>query len=172
MGVSNVRCNVEDHRLLDNGVRCEDVTSFTLPDIKHPTTDVKASGLIMDLSVPNKYHFESMEFKVSHNNGNNCAMLSAPGKHSLEGRIARQNYGVAQGEMDLELVKVRAVGLHVSTEKGDIETGNPYGSTETFSVLRYEEEIDGEVTTLIDSTTGQIRINGIDYSGDLSAILD
>ena len=172
MGVKNVRCNVEDHRLYDNGRKCEDITAFTPPTISHPTTEVKAAGLVMDIDIPNMYHFEAMEFSISHNNGNNCHHLADPGLHQIEGRIARQNYVTALGEVDLELVKMRVLGAHKSTEKGEIETDNPYGSTEKYSVLRYEEEIDGEIVTLIDSTAGIIRINGVDYSNNLTSLLD
>ncbi|MBQ9252246.1 MAG: phage major tail tube protein [Clostridia bacterium] len=168
----NVRCNVEDHRLIDNGNKCEDVTSFTPPTIEHPTTSVKAAGMVMDVDIPNIYHFNAMEFEIAHNNGTNCAGLATPGLHEIEGRIARQNYITSQGEVQLELVKIRVRGAHKSTEKGSIETDNPYGSTEKYSVLRYEEEIGGEVVTLIDSMAGIIRINGKDYSNDLSALLD
>ena len=42
--IKNVRCNVEDHRLLDNGNMVEDVTSFTPPNVEHPTTTVKSAG--------------------------------------------------------------------------------------------------------------------------------
>lgn len=168
----NVRCNVEDHRLIDNGRKCEDITSFTPPTIEHPTTSVKAAGMVMDVDIPNIYHFNAMEFEIAHNNGTNCAGLATPGLHEIEGRIARQNYITALGEVDLELVKIRVRGAHKSTEKGSIETDNPYGSTEKYSVLRYEEEIGGEVTTLIDSMAGIIRINGVDYSSRLSSLLD
>ena len=172
MGVKNVRCNVEDHRLLDNGRRCEDVTKFTPPTLEHPTSSVKSAGMVMDVDIPNKYHFNAAEFAISHNNGTNCQYLASPGIHEIEGRIARQNYITAQGEVELELVKIRVRGAHKSTEKGDIETDNPYGSTEKYSVLRYEEEVNGEVWTLIDSTAGIIRINGVDYSSELDTLLD
>ena len=168
----NVRCNVEDHRLFDDGRKVEDVTKFTPPTIEHPTTTVKSAGMVMDVDIPNLYHFNAMEFAVSHNNGTNCEHLSDPGIHKIEGRIARQNYNVALGEVELELLKMRVTGAHKSTEKGDIETDNPYGSTEKYSVLRYEEERDGEIITLIDSMAGTIRINGVDYSSMLSSLLD
>jgi len=167
-----VRCNVEDHRLIDNGRKCEDITSFTPPTIEHPTTPIKAAGMVMDVELPNLYHFNAMEFEVAHNNGTNCAGLATPGLHDIECRIARQNYITALGAVGLELVKIRVRGAHKSTEKGSIETDNPYGSTEKYSVLRYEEEIAGEVVTLIDSTAGKIRINGIDYSNLLTGVLD
>lgn len=168
----NVRCNVEDHRLLDNGQKVEDVTKFTPPTIEHPTTTVKSAGMVMDVDIPNIYHFNAMEFAISHNNGTNCNLLGNPGLHQIEGRIARQNYNVALGEVELELIKIRVLGAHKSTEKGEIETDNPYGSTEKYSVLRYEEEVDGEIQTLIDSTAGIIRINGKDYSSELASLLD
>lgn len=168
----NVRCNVEDHRLLNNGEKVEDITKIGLPTIEHPTTTVKAAGMVMDVDIPNIYHYNAMELEVSHNNGTNCSKLADPGLHSIEARVARQNYVTTQGEVDLELIKVRVLGAHKSTEKGDIETDNPYGSTEKYSILRYEEEIDGEVVTLIDSTAGIIRINGEDYSSKLSSLLD
>ena len=168
----NVRCNVEDHRLLDNGQKCEDVTSMGLPTIEHPTTAVKSAGMVMDVDIPNIYHYNAMEFTVAHNNGTNCQGLSNPGIHNIEARVARQNYVTSEGIVDLELIKVRIKGAHKSTEKGNIETDNPYGSTEHYSIIRYEEEWNGEIWTLIDSTAGIIKINGIDYSSQLSSLLD
>lgn len=172
MGVTHVKCNIEDHRVLDSGVRCEDVTSFTPPTLEHPTTEVKNSGMVMDVDIPNIYHFNAMEVKIAHNNGKNCSMLARPGVHNLEFRGARQDYVVAQGEIELELVKFRITCVHRSTEKGEVETDNPYGSTETYSVLRYSEEIAGEETVLIDSMAGIIRIDGVDYGDRLGSLLD
>ncbi len=167
-----VRLNVEDHRLLDGTKMVEDVTTIGLPTIEHPTSSVKAAGMVMDVDIPNIYHYNAMEFEISHNNGRNCHLLSKPGLHSIEARVARDVYSVKKGETDLELVKVRVKGAHKSTEKGDIEAGNPYGSTEKYSVIRYEEEIDGEIVTLIDAMAGIIRINGKDYSSKLTSMLD
>lgn len=172
MGLQYVRCNVEDHRLLDGGVRCEDVTTFTPPTLEHPTTEVKSSGLVADINVPNMYHYNAMECSVAHNKGQNCQRLGQPGIHNLEFRAARQKYITATGEMDLELVKYRVTGIHLASEPGDIETDNPTGMTERYSILRYSEEIGGEEVTLIDTTSGIIRINGVDYGNQLSSLLD
>ena len=170
--LENVRCNVEDHRLFHDGTRVEDITKVDLPKIEHPTTAVKSAGMLMDVDMPNIYHYNSMEIKVSHNNGNGCNLLPVPGPHDIEMRAARQDYSVAKGEIDMELVKVRARVVPKSSEKGSIETDNPYGSTESFSVLRYEEEINGEIWMLIDSTASRLIIAGVDYSDRLSSILD
>lgn len=100
--------------------------------------------MAMDVDVPDTTHMEAAEIGISHNNGVNCNLLAAPGKHSLEARVVRQRYNVQAGAIEHEQVKFRATVLRKSTEKGTIETGNPYGSTEKFSVLRYEEIVDGE----------------------------
>ncbi len=168
---NKVYCNVEKHRIIDNGREVEDVTKVGLPTIKHPTTEIKSSGMTMNVDMPDMTHLEAMDFTVYHNNGVNCNHLGEPGKHFIEVRTARQRYDVPQGETMHESVKYRVTGVHVSTEKGDIETGSPYGSTEKFSVLRYEEEVDGEVINIIDAMAGIIKFNGVDYMNDVDNLL-
>lgn len=168
---SKVYSNVEGHRILDNGKVCEDVTSFTLPTISHPTNTISASGMAMDVDIPNTTHLEAMEFGVSHNNGVNCNLLAAPGKHTLEGRAVRQRYNVAKGEIEHESVKWRVTGIHKSTEKGNVETGNPYGSTDKYSVLRLEEIVNGNTTILIDAMAGIIKFNNVSYTDPVENLL-
>lgn len=167
-----VRCNVEDQRVLDGNVKCEDVTKIGLPTIEHPTTAVKSSGMIMDVDMPNIYRFNAMELAIFHNNGHNCKRLAQLGTHNIECRAARQNYVTTKGVVELEVIKVRCKCIHKSTEKGEVEADNPYGSTEKYSIIRYEEEMNGEVWTLIDSTTGQIIIDGVDYTDRIPNLLD
>ena len=75
---SKVYNNVEGHRVIDNNKVCEDVTSVTLPTITHPTNTIKASGMVMDVDMPNTTHLDAMEFSISHNNGVNCNLLGNP----------------------------------------------------------------------------------------------
>lgn len=166
-----VYCNIEKHRILDNNLEVEDVTKFGLPTIAHPTTDVKSSGMAMDVSMPDTTHLNAMDFTIYHNNGVNCSYLAQPGKHNIEARTARQRYDVAGGEIKHESVKFRIICVHVETQKGDIESGNPYGSTEKYSVLRYEEEVDGVVTTIADAMAGLIKFNGVDCVSDVDNLL-
>ena len=168
---NRVYCNIEKHRILDNNKEVEDVTKFGLPTIAHPTTDVKSAGMAMDVSMPDTTHLNAMDFTIYHNNGVNCPLLAQPGKHFIEARTARQRYDVAKGEIKHESVKFRVTCVHVETQKGDIETGNPYGSTEKYSVLRYEEEVDGVVTTIADAMAGLIKFNGIDCTSDVDNLL-
>ncbi|MCE5342208.1 MAG: phage major tail tube protein [Eubacteriales bacterium] len=163
--------NVEGHRLLNNGLVAEDVTSVGLPTVKHSSTDIKASGMAMDVAMPNTTHMEAMEITVAHNNGVNCRYLADPGKHLIEARVARQGYNVASGEIEHKSVKFRVTCVHSETDKGKIETGNPYGSTEKYSVLRYEEEIDGEIVTIIDAMAGIIKFNGKSYTDEVENLL-
>lgn len=164
--------NVEGHRLLDNGRIVEDVTKVSLPTLEHPTTEItNVAGMAADVEMPNTTHIKAMEFSVAHNNGVNCKRLADPGKHMLETRVVRQRYNVAAGDIEHESVKVRVVGMHKSTEKGDIEMNNPYGSTDKYSVLRYEEEINGEIVTIVDAMSGVIRFNGKDYTDEVENLL-
>lgn len=169
---SKVYNNVEGHRVIDNERIAEDVTSLTMPTIEHSTSTISAAGMAADVDMPDTTHLKAMEFGISHNNGVNCKYLSVPGKHFIETRIVRQRYAVAAGEIEHESVKFRITGVHKSTEKGNIETGNPFGSTEKYSVLRYEEEINGEVTTIIDAMAGVIKYNGVDYTNQIENLLN
>lgn len=168
---SKVYNNVEDHRLLDGGQIVEDVTKVGLPTIKHSTTSIKAAGMTVDVDMPDVTHLEAMDYSITHNNGVNCARLSSPGKHTQEFRTVRQRYNVAKGEIEHESVKFRLTGVYVSTEKGDIETGNPYGSTEKYSLLRYEEYVNGVKTTVIDAMAGIIEKNGKSYTDTVRNML-
>ena len=152
--------NVEDHRLIDNNKTVEDVTKVGLPTIKHPTTSISASGMAMDVDMPNTTHIEAMDYSIYHNNGVNSQYLATPGKHVQEFRTVRQRYDVAKATIEHESVKYRLTGIHVETQKGDIETGSPIGSTEKYSCVRYEEEVNGKITVVIDAMAGVIKYNG------------
>lgn len=164
--------NVEGHRVVDNERVVEDVTSVSLPTIEHPTVSISVAGMAADVDMPNTTHINAMEYGVSHNNGVNCKYLANPGKHMIETRIVRQRYNVAAGDIEHESVKVRVTGVHKSTEKGTVETGNPLGSTDKYSVLRFEEEINGEITTIIDAMAGIIRFNGVDCTSVVENLLN
>ncbi len=167
----NVYCNVVKNRLLDNKREVEDVTKVGLPTIAHPTTTVKSSGMVMDVDMPDTTHLNAMDFTVYHNNGVNCRYLQDPGKHSFDFRAARQKYGVKEAEMGAEGFKVRVVCMHVETQKGDVETGNPLGYTEKYSIIRYEEEQNGKVVVVIDAMAGVIKYNGKSYTSDIDKLL-
>lgn len=157
--------NVEDSRLLCDNYQIEDVTSVALPTIEHPTTSLtNVSGMAGDLDMPNNVRVNAMELGINHNNGVNSHYLASPGKHTLEFRCVRQRYDVAKTEMQHELVKYRITGFHKATEKGSAEAGNPLGSTDRYSISRYEEIVDGTQTVLIDIPGGIIKYNGTGYT--------
>jgi P2 family phage contractile tail tube protein len=164
--------NVVGQRVIDNGRVAEDVTSITLPTIKNKTTTISVAGMVMDVDMPDMTRMEAMELGVAHNNGMNCKYLGEPGKHIVEVRLARQQYDVPQGEITPESVKYRITGIHKETDKGNAEMGNPLGSTDKYSVLRYEEEIAGEIVTIIDAMAGVIRYNGKDFASAVENLLN
>lgn len=168
---SKVYCNVADHRLLDGSTTVEDVTKVGLPTLTHKTISVDVSGMTMAVDIPDMTHFESAEYTITHNNGVNGKLLGVPGKHVQEFRTARQKYTTAQGTIAYESVKFRLTGAHVETQKGDIESGSPYGSTDKYALLRYEEEVDGTVVTIIDAMAGIIKFNGQSYTDEVQNLL-
>lgn len=168
---SKVYCNVEDHRLIDGKSTIEDVTKVGLPTIKHKTTTIDAAGMAMAIEMPDTVHMEAADYSIYHNNGVNSQYLAVPGKHVQEFRTVRQRYDTAKGVIAHESVKYRLVGVHAETQKGDIETASPYGSTEKYSLLRYEEEVNGKVIMVVDAIAGTIRFNGKDYSDEVQNML-
>jgi len=164
--------NVEDNRILFDGKIVEDVTSISLPTEEHPTTNFdNVSGTTGNIEMPNQYRVNAMELGISHNNGKNCDLLSTPGKHTIEVRLARQVFNVAKTNMGHEGVKFRFNVFHKSTENGTIENGNPLGSTDKFSVIRDEVIINGKQKKLIDIASGVMKINGTSYSDDVQNLL-
>ena len=164
--------NIEGHRVIDNGKTVEDVTKIGLPTIKHPTTSIQnVSGMAMDVDMPNPTHIEAADFTIYHNNGINGDLLAVPGKHQLEVRAVRQAYDTVKGEIQHQSVKYIVTGIHVETQKGDLETGSPYGSTEKYSLVRYEEEVNGKKVTIIDAVAGIIRYNGKEYADVIGKML-
>ncbi|MDO4647631.1 MAG: phage major tail tube protein [Eubacteriales bacterium] len=168
---SKVYNNVEDHRLLDGKKIVEDVTKVGLPTITHTKTTINVAGMAMAVDMPDITHIDAMEYTITHNNGVNCNELSTPGKHTHEFRTVRQRYNVAAGEIEHESVKYRLIGVHSETQKGDIETGSPIGSTDKYSCLRFEEEINGTITTVIDAMAGVIKYGGKTYTDNVRNLL-
>jgi len=166
-----IKINVTDHLLKDNGRECEDITKVDLPTFEHPTTSVNTSGMTMALDIPDMTKFNATEFAIAHNNGTNSEYLCTPGKHAVEFRTVRQKYTSSKTEITHESVKYRLTGLHKSTEKGTVEMGNPWGSTDKFSLVRYEEIVDGKTRMLIDGPANIIIINGKNYSNDIQKLL-
>ena len=135
-------------------------------------SDYTGKCLALNMDIPDMTKFNAAEYSVAHNNGNNCKFLATPGVHTQEFRTVRQKYTVSKTNIDMESVKFRLTGLHKSTEKGTIETGNPWGSTDKYSLVRYEEIVDGVTTMLIDGPANIVRINGKDYAGSVQALLN
>lgn len=177
MAATKIYCNVEDHRLFDKSggatdkVLIEDVTKVGLPTIKHTITNIKSAGMAMDIDMPNETHLEAMDFTIYHNNGVDCKRLANPGKHNIEFRIARQRYDIAGAVIGHESVKYIIEGAHAESQKGDIETGSPYGTTEKYSIIKYTEIVNGETTVDIDATAHKITINGSEYYDSIEKLL-
>ena len=171
MAKKAMKINVVDHLLKDGNRECEDVTSVALPVFEHPTTSIDTNGIALAMDVPDMTRFNAAEYTINHNNGTNCEYLSTPGLHNQEFRTVRQKYTTSKTKIEYESVKYRLTGMFKSREEGTIETGNPWGSVEKYSLVRFEEIVNGKQTRLIDGPNNIVKINGKDYADDVQRLL-
>ncbi len=164
--------NVIDHRLLDGDVTVEDVMTITPPEIKFKTTEMDVAGMIGAIDIPDISGLEKMTMDINHNKGLNHEVLNTPGKHKFEFRIARQRLSTSNAELSAEGVKIRVTAMFVGEKRSEVERGNPMATTNTYSVLRFEEEVNGKQTTCIDVLAGIVKVNGKDYSNDYQHLLN
>ena len=158
-------------RLMDGSLEIEDVTSVTLPDVEFTTDEYDVSGLAAVIEAIDPSHVNAMTFSVAHNNGLNCQTLNSPKKHRFEFRIAQQALNTALGSTEYNSVKYRVEGMPKKISDGTAERGNPLGSTVDYTVTRFEKEVGGTVVTLVDALAGIIKINGTDYTSQISTLL-
>ena len=167
-----IKVNVEDHKLIDSGRVCEDVTEVALPDLEHITIAIEnISGLAGNLDLPLPSKLQASEYTINHNNGTNCERLCDPVMHEQEFRTVRQVLDTAKAAIRYESVKYRLRGMPKAATGGSITKGNPWGGSERYSLLRYEEIVNGKQTKLLDWLANKVVINGKDYSLDVSKLL-
>lgn len=164
--------NVVDNRVLVDGVTVEDVMSINLPEIAFGTTEISAAGMVGTLEIPDYASLQKMNTEINHNSGHNSHYLRKLERLNIELRIARQRFDTNGATLGYEGVKVRMQVMHISSKKSEIERGNPLASTESYSVIRYEEEVDGKQTILIDIPNGIIKVNGKDYTQEYANLLN
>ncbi len=163
---------VEDFRVLDGGNMVEDVQTVTLPNITHPTTTIAGSGMAGEIDMPDGSQVSAMSYSLAHNCGLNSQRLSRPGVHEQEFRVAKQVYDKESGELRHQSMKVRVRGIFTGEDKGSIQRKNANGRTANYSCVRYEEEADGNVVTLIDIPGGLMIIDGVDYGSTVKNLLE
>ena len=167
-----VHNKVVDQKIMDGSLEVEDVTSVTLPDVSFTTDEYDVSGLAATIEAVDPSHVDAMTLSISHNNGINCHQLAEPKRHKFEIRLAQQALNTGMGSTDYNSVKYRAEGTPKKISDGTVERGNPLGTTIDYSLTRFEKEVSGEVVTLIDALAGIVRINGVDYTSPIKALLD
>lgn len=167
-----VYANVAHQKIMDGANEVEDVTKVGLPDVAFTTTEFNTSGLAGVLELANPSHVEKMNYSIAHNNGTNCHLLETPGTHEQEFRLARQYLDTAKADMQYDSVKIRVKGQPIKVSHGDVELGNPLGSTVEYACQRFEKEVNGEIVTLIDVAAGMVTVNGVDYMEPIRSIID
>lgn len=167
-----VASNLLENKILAGNYEVEDVQKVDLPDMTKITAEIDAMGMVGKLSILDPTHYEEMSMTIEHNRGLNYERLRQPGRTNMEFRNVIHVYNAAKGEMEYKSEKYRVSVLHKTSKEGSLERGNPRSTTEEYSVLRYEVEEDGTITTLIDVVNGIVKINGVDYTEEISALLN
>ena len=127
--------------------------------------------MAVGVDMPDTTRLDPMDFSIAHNNGVNCRYLAVPEKHLIEIRVARQKYDIAGAEIDLEGDTFRFTCIPVETSMGNLEMGNPMGSTVKYSILRFEVVLDGETVFIADAMAGLLVWNGAEVTGKVESIL-
>lgn len=164
--------NVVDHKIYDGGVEIINVQEVVLPSIEFNTTDFTPGGIAGDLTLPNFYKLKAMTISVKHNGGSQNRELKRLGRHNFEFRLAVQELNGDTGELEAKAVKYRVGAVLTSTSDDKVSRDNPISNESQYSVLTYQEEIDGEIVTDIDILADKIMINGVTYTDKIAALLD
>ena len=113
----------------------------------------------------------SMVFTINMRSVNkNSSKLAKPGLHNLELRFAR-DVQQANGQMVPEGTKIYITGINKRYDPGKVEPPTTMDGSCEFEVLRYRQVIASEETLLIDKRNYIYKVNGVDYTSQIRALL-
>lgn len=159
------------HKLYDDGVEIDDNVSCQLPSIETATSEIKGAGILGTIDMPVMGQINSMVFTINMRSVNkNSSKLAKPGLHNLELRFAR-DVQQANGQMVPEGTKIYITGINKRYDPGKVEPPTTMDGSCEFEVLRYRQVIAGEETLLIDKRNYIYKVNGVDYTSQIRALL-
>ena len=160
-----------DFKVLCSGYEVGDVISVSKPDVEMSTTEIKGSGIMGAINIPNSYGVNPMSLTIAiRKSGKNKHHLMASGELKIEIRIA-SDIRLSSGEIVVEGTKLFATGFFVKHSGGKVENGAIQDETYDFSVYRYREIIDGNEVVLIDQINNIFKVGGSDRASDVRNIL-
>lgn len=158
---------VADTVYADNVLVAKD-TSFTLPGLEFVTADVQAMG---NMSVPLIGLLENMELtvnKIGIDAG--LSRLNRLEKQNLEFRWI-QNVVKADGTAGHEGCKAFIRTMPGSIAEIGVEVGSASEHENTYNVTRMQVYVAGEEILCVDRLSQVLRVNGVDYMGNINNLL-
>ena len=141
---------------------------FSLPEIAAITADVEAMGT---MTFPLWSRLENMEYtitKIGVDMG--LASLIEPKQNTLEHRWIQSQID-ANGNTKSIGCKAFLRGIPITVPAIEVVTGESTELEVTYTVTRYQLFFDGKEILLVDRLTGDLRINGKDYSSGTKNLL-
>lgn len=142
--------------------------TLSLPAITPSTTEVTAAGGVVELPVFTK--LEAMEATLTLPGINSETMkLMTPERKQLTANIVQQSVGAESSKA--EHVKASLVVVPKSLPGIEATYGEASESEHTFSVLSYKLSVGGKVIIHVDPVKGVYKVNGKDYSKEITALI-
>jgi P2 family phage contractile tail tube protein len=149
-----------------------DSTTVTFPDFEMLSETFKGAGINGEFDLPTLGQFGAMEVEVSHNglSKDTIATFGMETQH-LECRWAAQLLNSKTGDSEVVGKKIIFKGLPKKLGIGSIEPNKAEESSSTFSLLYFKYIIGNDVVLEYDKLNDVFKVNGIDYSAKIRAVL-
>jgi P2 family phage contractile tail tube protein len=142
--------------------------TITLPEVTPATVEVTAAGGTIELPVFTK--LEAMEATLAVNGVNGGILKKlTPERHRLTCNIVQQSVGADASKA--EHVKASLEVVPKTIPAIEATYGEAAEQEITFSVLSYKLSIAGKVVLKIDPVKGIYKVNGKDYSKEITAMI-
>lgn len=164
----DISSSVVASTVYSDGVLAAKNPTLTLPSITPITAEIKAGGTI---ELPITGQVEAMELSITLAGADKgMGALSSLRTHNIEARWVQD---VMQSDGTTRCVGCKAFFRAYAKEVGglSVEVGEASENEFTFGVTRYQLFADGKELWLIDQINDILRVNGVDYAKDLSALL-
>ena len=151
----------------ENKLVAKDV-EFSLPEITAMTADIEAMGT---MSLPIWSRIEDLEYSITKIGVDmGLAALIEPKQKTLEHRWV-QSQITADGNTKTVGCKAFLRGIPKTLPSVAVKNGESLELEVPFTVTRYQLFFDGKEVLLIDKLTGDLRVNGKDYSSGIRSLL-
>lgn len=149
-----------------------DTVSVTYPDLEMLSETLKGAGINGEIDLPTYGQFGSLVIEVSHN-GLSKDIVSTFGMATqhLEHRWASQVLNSETGASEVIGKKVIFRGIPKKLGIGSIESNKAEEASSAFEVVYMKYIIGNDAVFEIDKLNDVFKVNGVDYSAAIRAVI-